>query len=378
MKPPKSFNTAVDFNGNQIHNVVIHNLFSHPGTVGNPPKEGQLYYNISNSPTIGKRLFLWNGSAWLDLAYISADITNRIEVLENESLPDIVLKYGGIEVVDSTITVQANAFNWRLDKVAFINQQFFSASIISASDNFYRSDILVGDNTGSYYIVEGIEDDLLAPIPEVPNGMILLAVIPVFGSIIQEPIFPPTITDYISKSAQKEVAINSWYDGESFVFLPMGGTSYKIQTISSSGYIGKTYSIFENPFSGQEISITNQTGASFLIKHNASVTGAHRSFYFSNEADFTLEQNCTVKFRFIDNSWNYVGVLITSIYVRAPYNIFKFVQKGVGNIDVYNDEIGDIFSGWSNDGTIRYTEAIWLGGDLSNSDNFTPLAQTQL
>ena len=63
---------------------------------------------------------------------------------------------------------------------------------------------------------------------------------------------------------------------------------------------------------------------------------------------------------------------------RAPNNIFKFIQKGVGNVDLENDEIGDIFCGWSNDGTVRIPEAIWKGGSLSNSDNFTPLVQIEI
>jgi hypothetical protein len=57
----------------------------------------------------------------------------------------------------------------------------------------------------------------------------------------------------------------------------------------------------------------------------------------------------------------------------APFNTFKFLQKGFGNIDLNNFQIGDIFSGWSNDGLIRYTEARWLGGALTNSDNFEPI-----
>ena len=62
---------------------------------------------------------------------------------------------------------------------------------------------------------------------------------------------------------------------------------------------------------------------------------------------------------------------------RPAATSFAFVQKGFGNTDIEN-EIGDIFSGWSNDGTIRYTEAIWLGGALNDSANFTPLVETVL
>lgn len=61
---------------------------------------------------------------------------------------------------------------------------------------------------------------------------------------------------------------------------------------------------------------------------------------------------------------------------RTPFNIFKFIQKGYGNTNLKIDEIGDIFCGFSNDGTIRFSEAKWLGGSQSNSNNFTPLVQT--
>ncbi|TDE53751.1 hypothetical protein [Flavobacterium sp. GT3P67] len=57
----------------------------------------------------------------------------------------------------------------------------------------------------------------------------------------------------------------------------------------------------------------------------------------------------------------------------APANIFKFVQKGLNNSDLENYEIGDVFCGWSNDGTQRFAEAKWLGGSLFDSDNFLPL-----
>lgn len=61
----------------------------------------------------------------------------------------------------------------------------------------------------------------------------------------------------------------------------------------------------------------------------------------------------------------------------TDFTKFQFVQKGFGNVLV-EFEIGDIFKGWKNDGTIRYSEAKWLGGDLNDSDNFLPLVQTEI
>jgi hypothetical protein len=72
------------------------------------------------------------------------------------------------------------------------------------------------------------------------------------------------------------------------------------------------------------------------------------------------------------------NILITASGGRHPYNQFKFIQKGFGNTDLQNEQIGDIYCGWSDDGTIRYTEAKWLGGLKNNADNFTPLVQTQI
>lgn len=68
--------------------------------------------------------------------------------------------------------------------------------------------------------------------------------------------------------------------------------------------------------------------------------------------------------------------MLVSINGKAPYTPFKFVQKGFGNIDLETDQIGDVFSGFSNDGTIRITEGEWLGGALNDSNNFKPLVQT--
>lgn len=62
-----------------------------------------------------------------------------------------------------------------------------------------------------------------------------------------------------------------------------------------------------------------------------------------------------------------------AIIDRSPSTTFKFVQKGYGNTNLKIDEIGDVFSGFKNDGTERYPEAEWLGGSLNNSDNFKPL-----
>ena len=65
------------------------------------------------------------------------------------------------------------------------------------------------------------------------------------------------------------------------------------------------------------------------------------------------------------------------LLVPHPFNAFKLIQKGFGNV-LPTPEPGDIYCGWTNDGLIRYTEAIYISGSLSDSNNFTPLVQTEI
>lgn len=74
----------------------------------------------------------------------------------------------------------------------------------------------------------------------------------------------------------------------------------------------------------------------------------------------------------------YTKLEVNSLINEAnPYNFFQPIQKGFGNI-LTTPQAGDIYCGWRNDGTIRYSEAIYISGSLDNSDNFTPLVQTEI
>jgi hypothetical protein len=91
---------------------------------------------------------------------------------------------------------------------------------------------------------------------------------------------------------------------------------------------------------------------------------------------------------FFNDSEYVVDVPTAGIFARSsgewidlatanPFNTFKPIQKGFGNV-LQTPEPGDIYCGWSNDGTIRYTEALYISGPLNDSDNFTPLVQTEI
>jgi hypothetical protein len=112
-------------------------------------------------------------------------------------------------------------------------------------------------------------------------------------------------------------------------------------------------------------------------------------FTENNSLNPAFIKNKPTKLSQFDNDLDFVeDVVIGGLYARsagtwisinngAPSNLFKFIQKGYGN-SLSTPESGDIYCGWKNDGTVRYTEALYISGSLDNSDNFTPLVQTSL
>ena len=154
-------------------------------------------------------------------------------------------------------------------------------------------------------------------------------------------------------------------DDKSWLKFEQGMTSLKSINIPDpkNFYFGKPYII------------KNGSTASVTLYHQAG-TGTFQ-FNFPNAQNLVLkpEESINVVLRAINYTntgglLDYIGVSL----LKLPSSIlFKFIQKGFGNTNLDSNEIGDIFCGWSNDGTLRYPEAKWLGGALNNSDNFKPL-----
>lgn len=57
-------------------------------------------------------------------------------------------------------------------------------TVDAASDGFYRTDIIVGNEYGGLQLIEGIEDETTAIQPTTPNNTVLIGVISVFGAEI--------------------------------------------------------------------------------------------------------------------------------------------------------------------------------------------------
>ncbi|WP_295093801.1 hypothetical protein [uncultured Flavobacterium sp.] len=116
-------------------------------------------------------------------------INNNFAYLENRIVdiesPDAVLKRGDIDTSVLNVHVDADAFEWRIAQVEFLDNPVFDAVLVAATDGYYRKDVLLGNNTGGYNIFKGDEDPTSATEPNLfPAGTIKLGVIDVYGAVI--------------------------------------------------------------------------------------------------------------------------------------------------------------------------------------------------
>ncbi|TPG41966.1 hypothetical protein [Flavobacterium pectinovorum] len=120
------------------------------------------------------------------------NIDDRLSAIEN---PDRVLKFGTITLTGLNITIPANAFVWVLNKISYLSSDAYSETISAATTGMYRNDIVVGNNLGTYQIIQGLEGTTgtAAAEPSVPIGTIKLGFISVFGAIITDSGSAPSI-----------------------------------------------------------------------------------------------------------------------------------------------------------------------------------------
>lgn len=113
----------------------------------------------------------------------AGDIINaNFKILEEEVFQDRVIKSGSIALSGLTISVLANAYAWRINKKDFLVPPAFSAVLAAASNDYFRYDLLVGNDQGAYEVVQGVENETTATMPATPVGKLLLGVISIKGA----------------------------------------------------------------------------------------------------------------------------------------------------------------------------------------------------
>lgn len=228
-------------------------------------------------------------------------IDDRLSAIEN---PDRVLKFGTINIAGLDVKIMANAFAWVLNGVSFLTPDSYTKTITAAGNRMYRTDIVVGTESGSYEIIKGIEATTgeAASEPPVPNKKIKLGFISVFGATVSDSGNAPAIEkatiidtdrividdsgDSFSKKSVKwsviKVKLKSWLD-----------LFYKTWILGINSIPEAMYTINANDY--KKIGVfDNVNPITFKVPINADVAipiGTSFNYSVSGTGDVTIQGN---------------------------------------------------------------------------------------
>lgn len=304
----------------------------------------------------------------------AADIINgnfnildgRIKSIQN---PNEILKQGDIETDALDVHVDAGAFQWRIDLVEFLDAPEYDTVLNPATDGYYRTDVLLGNDAGGYNIFQGTQDPVSAPEPTVfPVGTIKLGVIHVFGASVTGTVVD--VAGFITKESKS--FIRMFYAGnidsvpvdiKSYLKFEEGMLSLKSLNIADSNnfYFGKSY-IIKNGTSGNVTLFHNQGTGNFI-------------FNIPNGQDLILKPEESAHFimRAINYTNNgglldYVGVIVdlAEYYTKGEIDSkISSVYKYKGNVANYaalpssGQTVGDVYNALDTGHNYAWTGTLW-------------------
>jgi hypothetical protein len=205
------------------------------------------------------------------------NLDDRITAIE---LPDRVLKFGALTLSGLNLTITSNAFAWVVNKLQFLTPGSYAKTLTAATSGMYRTDIVVGNQSGAYEVVTGFEaaTGTAAVEPPPPTGTIKLGFISLLGNTVVNSGSAPTIekativdadrividdseTSFAKKSVKFlnfKAALKAYFDTiyQSFMgIVTMTGTTYQLLLTDN----------------GKKIMCTSVTAVAFTIPTNAVV-----------------------------------------------------------------------------------------------------------
>ncbi|MGZ9736553.1 hypothetical protein [Flavobacterium sp. GNP002] len=139
-----------------------------------------IYFDVNESSSDKLDRGGYNGTAKI--------LDDRIKVLEDGGASggssDVFLEVGTIQKVGNTVSIDANSFKWKINNVEYLTTSAFSQAINTATDGYYRIDLLVANTSGGYNLIQGIESTDIVSKPDLPANTLEVTFIPVFGSTI--------------------------------------------------------------------------------------------------------------------------------------------------------------------------------------------------
>lgn len=258
------------------------------------------------------------------------DLADSISAIQS---PDEVLKIGEINLVGLNLSIDANAFSWRIDQIEYNTPAAFTQTLIAATANYFRYDILQGNELGGYSIKQGVESISIGTPPNPDNNCISLSDILIFGNTVEETLVANTsLANIFGTGGDLD-----------YVFLnTTANLFYVFNTLSISGVSLPQ----QNLSFGKDYYIRNNTSDPIVLK---SAIGTNTIQFFFPEGDLTLPGFNTIHCKYLPDGRTGKGYLVyvglNTIPGNPTLSKFSLVQKITNNQNT-NIELGDYAKGF--------------------------------
>jgi hypothetical protein len=154
--------------------------------------------------------------------------TKQFKRLPKDSLGVTSTVTNGLVHVDSiraTGTLEVTIFAttltpavWRISSVNYSFNRDSVFAITAATDGYFRKDIIVGNASGSYQLIQGVEATTTAVQPATPTGTVLITVVDISGASVSPP--APDLSGYAQLNADNTyTGLNDFYGETNFRWI---------------------------------------------------------------------------------------------------------------------------------------------------------------
>jgi hypothetical protein len=132
----------------------------------------------------------FTGAEWVNVKNVIDDAATSLEstwsstkIQEAINEKDGFITLGNIVYTNNDATIPAGA-QWRISGVVYTNPAPVVVTINAASASNYRTDILVGNTSNTFQIIQGIEGTGTVVAPQLPANTVLASEINIFGASV--------------------------------------------------------------------------------------------------------------------------------------------------------------------------------------------------
>jgi len=173
-------------------------------------------------------------------------------------------------------------------------------SIPAAASDKYRIDFVVANSSNTFQRVAGEERSDVGIPPQLPENVVFISEVHIFGDIVDTPI--PSPQGYIRKTSKKYRSITLLDVEPKVMQVSSEYTTFLIKNAAGSGLVAgfttaSISQIGDVPHDGMDIYIKNFGPTAFTLQHN-NIADAEIPFFFYNGLDLEVPVGAILHFKY--------------------------------------------------------------------------------